>query len=341
LFAAATAVVLAVGGGVWAATSLGDAEGSGADEDPTSEPPLAGKLVQPIGDDELVVTVEGSPRTLYRVTVPDGEPELLADIGPGDAGIPAISPNRDAVYFPLVHEDQREVDLMRLDADGVAKAFGEASTTLRCQARPSWNAEGGRPDAKVAIACDDTADPEGRRVYEIPVDADGVTFVVDQADALSGSPEKFGQVQYAGEGVVISHWEPPGLNQHRPDEDQPRKLTDHLDHHPAVLRGFGEIVFERDGDLYALSLTGEFSRCGEGWMLEGLDGVPVCQLTDTEAFETRPAWSPDGRRLAYLSSDSEGGEAELQVRNVDDDPTETGVLIALPGEPVHLCWSSP
>ncbi len=336
--AAIAAVVMAVGVGVWAAATAGDnSEPPGPDEDPTSEPPqLDDKLVAPIGDDELVVTVEGSPRKLYRVMVSNGDYLPLADLGPRDAGIPGISPDRDAVYFPLVDED-RKVELTRVDEDGMTNVL-DGSPNLKCQARPSWSAEAD----EVVLACDNLETPAGKRVYQVPVARDGSTLVAGDARVLEGSPERFDRVQYADEdGVVVSRLAPPGLTYYPLGGGEHEQLTDELDHHPAVLRESGEIVFERDGDLYALSLTGEFSRCGEGWMLEGLDGVPVCQLTDTEAFETRPAWSPDGRRLAYLSSDSEGGEAELQVRNVDDDPTETGVLIELPGEPVHLCWSSP
>ena len=45
------------------------------------------------------------------------------------------------------------------------------------------------------------------------------------------------------------------------------------------------------------------------------DGTSVAQLTHDQATEGRPAWSPDGTRIAIASD--KGGDAEIYVMNAD------------------------
>ncbi|MGH2921393.1 MAG: lysyl oxidase family protein [Gaiellaceae bacterium] len=60
----------------------------------------------------------------------------------------------------------------------------------------------------------------------------------------------------------------------------------------------GRIAFVRDGDLYDVGSNGRGSR----------------RLTASAAFESAPAWSPDGRRLVFVSTD--GAATDLYVLEV-------------------------
>ena len=45
------------------------------------------------------------------------------------------------------------------------------------------------------------------------------------------------------------------------------------------------------------------------------DGSSQTQLTDTSAYEDAPAWSPDGRNIAFLRA--EGTDLEIYLMNAD------------------------
>ena len=45
------------------------------------------------------------------------------------------------------------------------------------------------------------------------------------------------------------------------------------------------------------------------------DGSGQTRLTDNEAWDSRPSWSPDGRRIAFHSN--RDGDYEIYVMNAD------------------------
>ena len=47
------------------------------------------------------------------------------------------------------------------------------------------------------------------------------------------------------------------------------------------------------------------------------DGTQVRQLTDNDTVDGRPAWSPDGTRIAVSSPSSSGNYLEVFVMNAD------------------------
>ncbi len=152
-------------------------------------------------------------------------------------------------------------------------------------------------------------------------------------------------------------------------------LSDYDIHFPSI--GPADIVYEAGGRLYRLDLASEQSRevpvqvttdeatlkprlesaaeqienaaispsgkralieaRGEVFSLPAADG-PVVNLTNSSGVAERfPAWSPDGKTIAYWSDRS--GEYELTLRNADGSGTEEKVTSFGPGFRYRPWWS--
>ena len=152
-------------------------------------------------------------------------------------------------------------------------------------------------------------------------------------------------------------------------------FADYDVHFPSI--GPSDIVFEDGGHLYLLDLATEKTRevkievvtdratlkpqlekvadlivsadispSGKRAVFEARGDVftlpaehgPVYDLTRTSGFAERfPAWSPDGKRIAYWSDRS--GEYELVVRNADGSGEERTVTKLGPGFRYHVFWA--
>lgn len=77
--------------------------------------------------------------------------------------------------------------------------------------------------------------------------------------------------------------------------------------HVTVDVGARDPAFSPDGSMIAVSILGKI------WTLP-VEGGAARQLTDGASWDTRPAWSPDGRFLAYAARTRQG--ADLLVRNM-------------------------
>jgi tricorn protease len=152
-------------------------------------------------------------------------------------------------------------------------------------------------------------------------------------------------------------------------------FADYDVHFPSV--GPSDIVFENGGHLYLLDLatektrevkievvtdkatlkpqlekvadliaSGDISPSGKRAVFEARGDLftlpaeygPVYDLTRTSGFaERKPAWSPDGKLIAYWSDRS--GEYELVVRNADGSGEERTVTKLGPGFRYGIFWS--
>ena len=85
-----------------------------------------------------------------------------------------------------------------------------------------------------------------------------------------------------------------------------------------ITAGQGDIAFSssRDGnsEIYLMNA----------------DGTGVVRLTDNPAVDDEPAWSPDGTKLAFVST-REGREGEPKIYLMNDDGT--GVVLSTPFDP--------
>jgi acylaminoacyl-peptidase len=70
------------------------------------------------------------------------------------------------------------------------------------------------------------------------------------------------------------------------------------------------------------------------WIIDA-DGSQHRALTQGDANDRAPRWSPDGKRLAYLAA----GEGETQLMCRWMDTGDVGRLATLPAEPQGLAWS--
>ncbi len=87
----------------------------------------------------------------------------------------------------------------------------------------------------------------------------------------------------------------------------------------------------------ALSPDGKrvaFAALGDLWLADVAGGEPS-RLLRTEADESYPRWSPDGRRLAYLSA-APGVECEVRVLKTDEPGAPRAILTAPTTE---FAWS--
>jgi TolB protein len=77
------------------------------------------------------------------------------------------------------------------------------------------------------------------------------------------------------------------------------------------------IAFSPDGRLAALTLAPEGNA--DIWLLDARTGDEVARLTATSRIDTSPAWSPDGRRIAFVS-DRHGGPQIFIMSADGSDP---------------------
>ena len=95
--------------------------------------------------------------------------------------------------------------------------------------------------------------------------------------------------------------------------------------HVTVDIGARDPAFSPDGSTIAVSILGKI------WTLPA-EGGAARQLTDGASWDTRPAWSPDGRFLAYAARSRQG--ADILVRNMATGGVR--FLHGVPGSVGHM-----
>lgn len=253
---------------------------------------------------------------------PDGDAFRITD-PTAESSRPAWSPDGSLLSFSSKRgDDPNDVWFLRVDGPG-----GEAFHIEGVVGTPVWSPEGDwiaftdAPDSQ-----DDEEDSERREGWVAP---DAVTSTLE--------PERFdGRVitslRYKRNGVLtlLPHY---SVREKRqlfvvPGEGgSPRRLTD-------LAFNVGSVEWSEDGRQ--LFFTGDEYEDDELNDENTLDlwtvpvsGGPARRLTTNPGSESSPAVSPDGRRIAYLSTPARGEETDLMVVEIGSDGS-------FRGEPVNL-----
>ena len=245
---------------------------------------------------------------LVFVSTVDGDPEIVViDTKTGEAS--PITDNRSVDIHPQWSPDRKLIVYMSDQAGdmeiNVVDPKGESVTRLTHNGGddqfPRWSPDGKR----LAFISEQEGGPEVFLMDANGERATRITFNATQ-DILGGwSPDGEWLVYYS-EGTI----EERGLWLRNPDGVNLVRLTTGKDREPAWSPDGKHIAFVRwDGGNADLFVMRELS---DGtWQ----DGVEVTRLTQHEADDMSPNWSPDARSIAFVSF--RDGSAEIYSMRVD------------------------
>lgn len=237
---------------------------------------------------------------------------------------PAWSPDGKEIAFAAQigtrEEDQRLTEIYVMDADGTNKR--RLTTNDDLDGSPSWSPDGKR------IAFARVAEPGAATAHGgiFLMDADGGGEVqITQA----ASPNIDFSPAWSPDGSMIaftrvapsagSPLPKAALYAITPEGGELRKLTSEggdSDWSPDGKR----IAFTAFRDRFGQTCFHECGASGEIYVLD-VDGGEEQRLTESEANDGSPAWSPDGRLIAFASdrSNPQEHEIEIYVMNAEGD----------------------
>jgi Tol biopolymer transport system component len=316
----------------WAAAGLVSAvvlAGCGGAEDEAAAEPAdtIAFTVNRDGHQEIwVMDADGSNRAQLTET---GEPGADA----GGSSLPAWSPDGTRIAYAssgeTLDEDQDELEIYVMNADGSEPRRLTSDHIL--DATPEWSPDGdriafahmpgfGKSNADGVIVVMDAA---GNGRVEITSHPDDPDTVFDSYPAWSpdGGLIAFTRVTYTADDG--------------PSSIEPEVATFTVDPSGGgerlLLEDAAQARWSPDGTMIAFTSlrdrNGEtcFQECspsGEIYVARA-DGSGLRRLTTSEADDRSPAWSPDGRSVAFVSDRSNRDEHENEIWVVDVDGGET------------------
>ena len=252
--------------------------------------------VGPDGGGKGVVAVAADGSFRGRVFTSPANPD---GYGPDIGGEWSPDGRRYAGSRLISRDDERgsytTVDLFVIDADG--SHFRWLTQTRNYEHEPRWS-----PNGRSLIYTVEPADPGTRRIDAIGSDGRSRRVVLDTAE------EEF-EPDWSPDGrrIVFRRLsigaETDDLWTARTDGTDPRQLTSTRDPEaqPQWSPDGQQIAYVHYSQRSSgpLGLNPDFG--GDIWLIRA-DGSDARRLTTDPFYAARPAWSPDGRRIAFVSA---------------------------------------
>jgi Tol biopolymer transport system component/imidazolonepropionase-like amidohydrolase len=278
----------------------------------------------PLGSDYNIWTLDVTTGDLKQVTK-----------NPADDYMPSWSPDDSEIAFASSRDEQNAIWAVKV-ADGTERRLGAPFAGVRLDA-PSWGPDGeivyhaasggGRGAAASGL-------PETSR-YEIghkSITGDENVFAFRASWAAKDT------FFYVSDGKIrrrtIGANAPQTiefsatLQVTRAAESYTRRRRDFTSVAPRQALGIVRPVISPDGKQIAFAALGDIYVMPVG-------GKPV-NLTKDAAFDTEPAWSPDGARLTY-SSDKDSDHLQLWIRDMKSGQSHR--VTDLTTQPEGAAWS--
>lgn len=273
------------------------------------------------GRGEIVFTVNDVGwHEIWLMAADGSERRRLTDAEPpgNDAAgsmSPAWSPDGTQIAFAAqigtTEEDQRQTEIYVMHADGTDRR--RLTTNKALDGSPDWSPDGER----IAFARITEPGTASARSGIVVIDADGgnevqlTQAVVPSSDLGPAWSPDGSQIAFTRAAPSAGSENPrAGIYVVSPEGGEPRKLTD--DGTEPDWSPDGALAFTSYRDGFGRTCFHECGTSGEIYVLDVESGTAT-RLTESEANDGSPAWSPDGSLIAFASDRSDPQEHENEI----------------------------